>query len=699
MDEQPTATGPLRVLGRVPFTTAVLATMVVAGFLTRALWAPLHDSPLWDDLAYGLPAFEAGQWWTVVTGSALAASPWQYLPVIGGFALLVGYTEWRMGSSRAAVVTVAGQALGVVLSAVMLSALSRTGWAWAVETARLRDVGFSAGAIAALTASAAALRPPWRARVWLVTAVYVLTSAALLGTLADLEHIVGLLVGLALGPWLTGRPAALRLRRTTRREMRLLASGFFVASAAVVLLTAATAPTDGPLGPFGGASWAGAGFSATIDLVIAAGLHRGRRVWWRIAIALTSLSAALALLLVLAGVGPGGETGLPREVLTLLLDLGALALLGWGRAAFRNVGRGDPLLGGRTGSDVDRARARELLVRLGCPNRISWMTTWPESSRWQVPDVPGYVAYQVHARGALALGDPVAATVQERRHLIETFMDAATEAGLTPGFFSATTEVAALAGERGWLAVQVAEEAVIDLPALSLRGKQWQSVRTALNQASKVGIEHRLVRLADEPVGVQAQVRAISDAWVVEGGLPEMGFTLGGVDEALDRDVRVGLAVDANGHVHGVTSWLPIHRDGRCVGWTLDLMRRAEDSFRPTMEFLIASACLEFQEEGYAEASLSGAPLAGEHADDVPPTAVDLVLERMSVLLEPLYGFRSLHQFKQKFRPRPDPLYLVVRDEAALPAVGLALGRAYLPDATPGDLVGAVRQVRSGSAG
>ena len=109
----------------------------------------------------------------------------------------------------------------------------------------------------------------------------------------------------------------------------------------------------------------------------------------------------------------------------------------------------------------------------------------------------------------------------------------------------------------------VAEEAIIDLPDLEFKGKSWQSVRTALNRATKDGITYREGRLAEMPSGLLTQVRAISELWVSDKGLPEMGFTLGGVDEALDPDTRVGLAVDADMTVHGVTSWLPVHSAGR----------------------------------------------------------------------------------------------------------------------------------------
>ena len=60
-----------------------------------------------------------------------------------------------------------------------------------------------------------------------------------------------------------------------------------------------------------------------------------------------------------------------------------------------------------------------------------------------------------------------------------------------------------------------------------------------------------------------------------------MGFTLGGLDELDDPDVRCLIAVDADGTVHGITSWMPVYPDGRPVGWTLDFMRRRTDGHCP----------------------------------------------------------------------------------------------------------------------
>jgi lysylphosphatidylglycerol synthetase-like protein (DUF2156 family) len=122
-------------------------------------------------------------------------------------------------------------------------------------------------------------------------------------------------------------------------------------------------------------------------------------------------------------------------------------------------------------------------------------------------------------------------------------------------------------------------------------------------------------------------------------------------------------------------------------------MRRLPDGFRYTMEFLIASACLEFKEEGASFVSLSGVPLAraGDQPDDGDRGPLDAFLDTLGTRLEPSYGFRSLQAFKSKFQPSHAPLYLVFPDEAALPRIGLALSRAYLPEAGMRDLLSLAR--------
>jgi lysylphosphatidylglycerol synthetase-like protein (DUF2156 family) len=239
--------------------------------------------------------------------------------------------------------------------------------------------------------------------------------------------------------------------------------------------------------------------------------------------------------------------------------------------------------------------------------------------------------------------------------------------------------------------VQVAEDDIVPLPDLAFTGKAWQDVRTALNKAGKQEITLQVTRWDECRPVITDQLRAISEGWVSDKSLPEMGFTLGTLREAADPEVRLHIAVDADGTVEGFTSWMPVARDGRVVGWCLDLMRRRDDGFRPVMEFLIGASALQFKEEGYELLSLSAAPLAraGDHPSVQGGDKVVLqrLLDVLGDALEPYYGFRSLLAFKKKFQPRHEPMYLVYPDETALAEIGIAIARAYMPDATGRDWV------------
>ncbi|MEU7874896.1 DUF2156 domain-containing protein [Dactylosporangium sp. NPDC049140] len=340
-------------------------------------------------------------------------------------------------------------------------------------------------------------------------------------------------------------------------------------------------------------------------------------------------------------------------------------------------------------ADGDAARARRLLVEFG-GDPLSYMVTWRGNSYWFSEDGRAVLAYRVISSVALTLGGPVGDPAAHAAALTE-YSRYCLERGWTPCFYGITDRCADGLRDHGWGLLEVAQETILPLAGLEFRGRRWQDVRTALNRAGREGIEARWYRFSQAPPEIAGQVRDVSDAWVVAKGMPEMGFTLGGIDELCDDEVRCLLAVDGAGRVHAVTSWLPVYRDGGVVGWTLDLMRRRPDCFNGVMELLIASAALRCQAEGAEFLSLSGAPLARRTAP--PPDGLAPLLHRLGGALEPVYGFRSLLAFKAKFQPEHRPLLLAYPDSAALPTIGNAVTRAYLPRVTPAQAVRLLRQL------
>ena len=91
----------IAVVRRLPLTSGLVALIILLAIVTRALWEPLAGRSIAASTMYGLPAFESGSWWTVVTGAFFAAQPLQYVPILLGLLLFGGFAEWRLGTARA----------------------------------------------------------------------------------------------------------------------------------------------------------------------------------------------------------------------------------------------------------------------------------------------------------------------------------------------------------------------------------------------------------------------------------------------------------------------------------------------------------------------------------------------------------------------------------------------------------------------
>jgi phosphatidylglycerol lysyltransferase len=339
--------------------------------------------------------------------------------------------------------------------------------------------------------------------------------------------------------------------------------------------------------------------------------------------------------------------------------------------------------------ESELATARDLVLLGG--DSLSWMALWPNNRYWFNDARTAGVAYQVHFNVAVTVGGPFGSP-RDADRAAEEFTRYCADHSLAPCWYSITDDHWDHLRSLGFRRVAVAEETLLPIREIEFTGKEWQNVRTALNKARKLGIAARWSTYGELSVGLRTQVHEISEAWVAEKALPEMGFTLGSLEELKDEDVLMCLAVDAEGKVHGVTSWLPVFRRGYVIGRTLDFMRRNRHGFQGVMEFLIASAVIHFK-DSLDTISLSGSPLVssrsagpGSSAEDPPAPggadgdALGRFLNLLGSGLEPVYGFRSLAAFKARFQPQHRTLYMMYQDPLWLPRIGRAVAEAYMPN-------------------
>lgn len=667
---------------RIPATLIFIAVILIVGVAGQGLWRPLAGTALFDVVAYGLPALEQGRWWTPITGTFFVIQPWVYIPTILGF-WGMAYLEHRRGWRVALLYYWFGQLFAVLGSALLLIGGRALPWPWAQQLSQTLDVGASGGTMACIAAAIGLFAAPWRQRAWFVVLGFAAISLLYLGSLADVEHALAILLVLSVD-------RSLRVQRTTVHEQRMLAVSIVVALG-VIQLIVMLIPTNGPFGETD--LWLETAlpdvlFDTAVILVIAMGLWRGRRWAWIIAIILASINIVIGALAVLVRVAvvlsieedaAGSVQGdLDVTASAGILWLAYLIFLIVTRAAFR-VWRRARSLGG-TPVSADEVKQ---IIRKDGGGTLSWMSTW-DNMEYLRTSSGGIVPFQLRSGAAIALADPLGPP-EGHADSVREFIAAAEEHAVTPCFFSASARTREQLPE-GWQALTVADDTIIDLAGLTFQGKAWARVRQSFSRAEREGMTFRLTTLAEVSWGTRQQLRAISESWVGDKGLPEMRFTLGTLHEAEDPEVRLALAVSPDGDIDGLLSWLPVYGaggtgdSGRIIGWTLDLMRRRDGGFGAVMEFLIGSSAKAFSEEGAEILSLSGAPLA--HESPVDEGAIASLLARMGGMLEPVYGFRSLHQFKKKFNPRYEPIYLLYRDEGDLARIGSGLTRAFLPDAT-----------------
>src|SRR4051794_1444690 len=180
--------GIVTVARRLPVTVALTLLVLVMGFATGALWDPLGSRPAVEVFGYGLPSFEQGRPWTVLTGFPVALEPTQYVVILLGLVAVGSFAKWRLGSRRTVVALVVCHLLGVLLAVGTLALVNGHGFLFADDLARQVDAGPSAALLGAGAAATATLRPPMRGRLRVALGVYGLLSIVHSQGLADLKH-------------------------------------------------------------------------------------------------------------------------------------------------------------------------------------------------------------------------------------------------------------------------------------------------------------------------------------------------------------------------------------------------------------------------------------------------------------------------------------------------------------------------------
>lgn len=344
--------------------------------------------------------------------------------------------------------------------------------------------------------------------------------------------------------------------------------------------------------------------------------------------------------------------------------LGALQIAGWAARFYLLVLVLRPVILRRRQeappAEVDRA------VREHGRRSLSAFAAQEDKHHLVVAGGRGLVAYAVRGQVAFSAGDPLCAEA-DLEACARGWLEHCRHNGWTPCIYEAAEEALPAYRRLGLRSLKMAEEAVVDLGSFSLAGGKRAALRSMVHKVTRMGlVVRRYDRAATPEPAVDEQLEEISEAWLTEKRLGEMGFSIGRFSLESLAEAFVFLCMEGE-KVVAFTSWRA-YKGGRAA--LLDLMRKRADAPSGTMDLLVSRSLEELKAAGLEEASLANAPLAnvGEPRRGLE-RGVDLLFEN----LNSFYGYKNLFQFKKKFAPRWEGRYLVYPRGAELPRVAYAL--------------------------
>ncbi|GGQ44182.1 phosphatidylglycerol lysyltransferase domain-containing protein [Streptomyces mutabilis] len=331
-------------------------------------------------------------------------------------------------------------------------------------------------------------------------------------------------------------------------------------------------------------------------------------------------------------------------------------------------------------TEDDENRLRALLARHGGRDSLGHFALRRDKAVVFSPSGKAAVTYRVVSGVMLASGDPIG-DVEAWPGAIERFMDEARAHSWTPAVMGCSeTGGEVWTRETGLDALELGDEAVVDVADFSLAGRAMRNVRQMVKRIERAGYETRVRRVADLSDAELDRVRRAADAW--RGTDTERGFSmaLGRIGDPSDGDCLIATAhkQDAEpgeyGGLKAVLHFVPWGADGV----SLDLMRRDRAADPGMNELLIAAALQAAPRLGIARVSLNFAMFRAALArgEKIGAGPVLRAWRGLLVFLSRWFQIESLYKFNAKFRPRWEPRFVVYRASADLPRIGFAAMQA-----------------------
>ncbi|AZP21833.1 bifunctional lysylphosphatidylglycerol synthetase/lysine--tRNA ligase LysX [Streptomyces aquilus] len=365
--------------------------------------------------------------------------------------------------------------------------------------------------------------------------------------------------------------------------------------------------------------------------------------------------------------GRSFDGGPPRALYFLLGLFGALALLNAAATLFRSQ-RMEAAL---HGDEEDRIRA--LLGAYGDRDSLGYFATRRDKAVVFSASGKAAVTYRVEAGVCLASGDPVGDR-EAWPHAIAAWLDAARRHGWAPAAMGASEDGAKAFARAGLGALQLGDEAILNVADFDLNGRDMRVTRQAVHRVRRTGAHCRIRRHAALTDAEMEEIVDKADAW--RDTETERGFSmaLDRLGDPADGDCLLVEALGEDGKLLALLSFVPWGGDGV----SLDLMRRDRSAPNGVMEFMVAELCAAAPKLGVRRISLNFAVFRSvfEEGARIGAGPVLRLWRRLLLFFSKWWQLEALYRSNAKYKPEWYPRFICYGETGALARIGLASGIA-----------------------
>jgi phosphatidylglycerol lysyltransferase len=274
------------------------------------------------------------------------------------------------------------------------------------------------------------------------------------------------------------------------------------------------------------------------------------------------------------------------------------------------------------------------------------------------PSGRAFLMYGVEGRSWISMGDPIGAD-DEKQELIWRFRELCDLHAGWPVFYEVQRQNLHFYLDLGLTLLKIGEEARVKLDDFSLDGGDRKWMRKMLRRVEAESCTFEIVDAAP----IVDDLRVISDSWLAEKRTREKGFSLGFFAERYVSRCAVAIVKKDDRIVAFANLW-----EGAGEELSVDLMRHLPDAPSGVMDYMFVNLILWGQQRGYSWFNLGMAPLSG-----LENRSLGTLWNRVGALAyrfgENFYNFQGLRQYKEKFDPEWEPMYLASPGGLALPRI------------------------------